>query len=99
RLSGTDWVEGGWNVDELTQVAPWLEERGVDLLDISSAGLHPDQQIPVGPGYQLRFSRAVRQVVSIPVATVGLIETAKQAESAIVDDAADVVLLGRPFLR
>lgn len=99
RLSATDWMPDGWDVPELVRLAVWLEQRGVDLLDISSAGLHPDQRLRVGPGYQLRFSREVRRHVSIPVSAVGLIQTAREAESAIVDDAADVVLVGRQFLR
>ncbi|XPP27005.1 MAG: NADH:flavin oxidoreductase/NADH oxidase [Leucobacter sp.] len=99
RLSASDWTPEGWDVDELVQLAVRLEAHGVDLLDISSAGLHPDQQLRVGPGYQLRFAREVRRHVGIPVAAVGLIETAREAESAIIDDAADVVLMGRQFLR
>lgn len=99
RLSATDWMPKGWNLSELLKVGPWLADRGVDLLDISSAGLHPDQKLSVGPGYQLRFARELRKVVDIPVAAVGLIENAKQAESAIIDEAADVVLIGRQILR
>ncbi len=99
RLSATDWVEGGWTLEDTVRLSARLEELGVDCLDISSAGLDHRQSIPVGPGYQLRLARMVREAVSIPVGCVGLITTPQQAASALLDGTADVVLMGRQFLR
>lgn len=99
RLSATDWVEGGWDLDETLRLAVLLEESGADFLDVSTAGNDHRQRIPVGPGYQQRFARAVREVVSIPVGCVGLITTPQQAAAAVLDGTADAVLAGRQFLR
>lgn len=99
RLSATDWVEGGWQLEDTVRLCAKLEAHGVDFLDISTAGNDHSQKIPVGPGYQLRFAHAVRAAVSIPVGCVGLITTPQQAASALLDGTADVVLAGRQFLR
>ncbi|GMA26977.1 hypothetical protein GCM10025874_02300 [Arenivirga flava] len=99
RLSATDWVEGGWDLPQTVRLARLLEQRGVDLLDVSTGGLDPEQSIALGPGYQVPFAHAVREAVSIPVAAVGLIDTAAQAQSVLDDGSADVVLLGRQLLR
>lgn len=99
RLSATDWVEGGWDLPQTVRLARLLEQRGVDLLDISTGGLDPEQAITLGPGYQVPFAHTVREAVSIPVAAVGLIDKAAQAQSVLDDGSADVVLLGRQLLR
>ncbi|WP_298455681.1 NADH:flavin oxidoreductase/NADH oxidase [uncultured Cellulomonas sp.] len=98
RVSATDWVEGGLTVEEVTQVAKDLAGHGVDLVDVSTGG-NAHASIPVGPGYQVPAARAVREGSGLPVAAVGLIESPQQAESILVDGAADVVLLGRAALR
>jgi 2,4-dienoyl-CoA reductase-like NADH-dependent reductase (Old Yellow Enzyme family) len=99
RLSATDWVPGGLTVEETAEVAALLEPRGVDLIDVSSGGNHPDQQIPLGPGYQVPFARAIRERSGLPVATVGLITEPGQAEKILAEESADAVLLGRALLR
>lgn len=99
RLSASDWVPGGWDIAETVQLCRELEALGVDFLDISSGGNDPHQQINIGPGYQLHFARAVREAVQIPVGCVGLITTPQQAQQALQDGTADVVLAGRQFMR
>ncbi len=100
RISATDWVEGGWDLEQSLALSAALEDRGVDLIDVSSGGLSPDQEIALGPGYQMPFAEAIsRQVSSMAVGTVGLITEAQQAEEALVSGVADVVLMARQFLR
>ncbi|GAA2007504.1 NADH:flavin oxidoreductase/NADH oxidase [Nakamurella flavida] len=99
RFSASDWVDGGLTVEEVTAVAADLVGRGVDLFDVSSGGNHPNQQIPVGPGYQVPLARALREGTGAPVAAVGLITEPAQAEQVLVDGAADAVLLARVLLR
>jgi 2,4-dienoyl-CoA reductase-like NADH-dependent reductase (Old Yellow Enzyme family) len=99
RLSATDWVDGGWTPEETVDLALVLRGIGVDLLDISSGGLDPDQKITVGPGYQVPFAREVRAKTALPVGAVGLITAPDQAESILAEGSADVVLLAREALR
>ena len=99
RLSSTDWVEGGLNVDEVVQVARVLKEHGVDLIDCSSGGLSPSQVIPLGPGYQVPFAERVRREVGIPTGAVGLVTTPEMAQEIIHNGRADLVILGRELLR
>ena len=99
RISATDWAEGGWNIEESVQLATLLKARGVDLIDCSSGGLAAHQQIAIGPGYQVPFSRRIRSESGVPTAAVGLITDAVQAEQIIADDSADMVLLARELLR
>ena len=98
RISADDWTPGGWTVAESQRLAPLLHAIGADLIDVSSGGLHPDQQIPVGPGYQVPFSRALKEV-GATTGAVGLITEPKQAEEIVADGEADVVLLARELLR
>jgi 2,4-dienoyl-CoA reductase-like NADH-dependent reductase (Old Yellow Enzyme family) len=98
RLSATDWTEGGWTLEESVRLAPLLAERGVDLVDTSSGGLHHTQQIAVEPGYQVPFAEALRRT-GIATGAVGLITEPKQAEEILVTEQADVVLLARELLR
>lgn len=99
RLSGTDWVPGGWNIDETVQLARLLAAAGVDLVDCSSGGLAAGQQIPLAPGYQVPIARRVRQEAGIATGAVGLITTAAQAEQIVQSGDADVVLMARELLR
>ena len=99
RFSASDWVDGGLTVEEVTTVSADLARRGVDLFDVSSGGNSPEQQITVGPGYQVPFARAVREGSGAPVAAVGLITEPAQAEQVLVDGSADAVLLARAVLR
>ena len=98
RLSATDWVEGGLNVDDVAQVAKELGGHGVDLVDVSTGGNAP-AQIPVGPGYQVPSAREVRETSALPVAAVGLITDPAQAEAVLADGSADAILLARELLR
>jgi 2,4-dienoyl-CoA reductase-like NADH-dependent reductase (Old Yellow Enzyme family) len=98
RLSGTDWVEGGWDIDQTVTFAKALEARGADAIHVSSGGLAPHQAIPVGPSYQVPLARAVKEAVSIPVITVGLITDYEQAEAIIGTGDADMIALARTIL-
>jgi 2,4-dienoyl-CoA reductase-like NADH-dependent reductase (Old Yellow Enzyme family) len=98
RVSGTDWVEGGWDVDQTIAFARALEARGCAAIHVSSGGLSPAQQIPVGPGYQVPLARAVRQAVGIPVIAVGLITEFDHAEAIVHNGDADCVALARAML-
>ncbi len=99
RLSGTDWVPGGWDIDETVQLAKRLAAEGVDLVDCSSGGLAAGARIPLGPGYQVPFARRVRHEAGIATGAVGLITSSAQAEQVVADGDADVVLLARELLR
>lgn len=96
RLSATDWVEGGLAVDDTVQVAGWLREAGVDLIDVSTGGNAP-ARIPAQAGYQVFAAARVRRA-GLPVTAVGLITEPEQAEQVLVDGAADAVEIGRAAL-
>jgi NADPH2 dehydrogenase len=98
RVSGTDWVEGGWDLDQTIAFAKELQKRGVDWIDVSSAGLSPLQQIPVGPGYQVPLAQGVKEATGLPVFSVGLITEAQQAEDIVASGKADLVALARGML-
>lgn len=99
RISGTDWVEGGWTVAESVELARRLKAEGVDLLDCSSGGGVAQANIPLGAGYQVPISEAVRKGADILTAAVGLITAPAQADEIIRNERADIVLLGREMLR
>lgn len=99
RISGTDWAEGGWTVEESVELGKRLKAGGVDLVDCSSGGNDPTPRIPTGPGYQVPIAEAVRRGAGISTAAVGLITAPVQAEEIIHNDRADLVLLGREMLR
>ncbi len=98
RISATDWLDGGWTVDESVRLAALLREDGADLVDVSSGGNAP-ADIPVEPGYQVPFARRVRLEAQVATGAVGLITEPKQAEDVLADGSADVVLLARELLR
>ena len=98
RLSATDWVEGGWDLPQTLDFCRALAARGCAFLHVSTAGLSPQQQIPVGPGFQVPFAAAVREAVDIPVIAVGLITEPEQAEDIIRSGQADAVALARGML-
>ncbi|MBT5051468.1 MAG: NADH:flavin oxidoreductase/NADH oxidase [Rhodospirillaceae bacterium] len=98
RVSATDWVEGGWSVEETVELARTLDARGCDYIHVSSGGLSPAQQITVGPGYQVGFAEAVKEAVSMPVIAVGQILDAHQAEAILNNGQADMIALARPIL-
>jgi len=99
RISTTDWVPGGWDVEQSVELARALRARGVDLIDCSSGGNVPDARIPVGPGYQVPAAAQVRREAGVPVAAVGLICDAQQAEGILAAGDADLIALARAELR
>jgi 2,4-dienoyl-CoA reductase-like NADH-dependent reductase (Old Yellow Enzyme family) len=99
RISATDWVKGGWDLEQSLQLCSWLKETGVDLIDCSSGGLTPDAKIPAGPGFQTPFASAIRQQTGMAVGALGLITAAEQAEQIVATGLADVVFLARELLR
>jgi 2,4-dienoyl-CoA reductase-like NADH-dependent reductase (Old Yellow Enzyme family) len=99
RLSATDWAESGWSPDEAVRLAGVLKDRGVDLIDCSSGGLVPYQQIPVGPGYQVGFSRQIREATGILTSAIGIITDAVQAETILATGQADLIGMARQLLR
>jgi len=99
RISGTDWVEGGWDVPQSIELARRLKAEGVDLIDCSSGGAVPDAKIPVGSSYQLPIADQIRREAGIATAAVGMITEPEQADEIVREGRADLVLLGREFLR
>jgi 2,4-dienoyl-CoA reductase-like NADH-dependent reductase (Old Yellow Enzyme family) len=97
RISGTDWIDGGWDLEQSTRLGVLLRERGVDLVDVSSGGNAP-ASIPVEPGYQVPLAAGVRSA-GVPTGAVGLITEPEQAEKIVANGEADVVLLARAALR
>ncbi|HEY9130197.1 MAG TPA: NADH:flavin oxidoreductase/NADH oxidase [Dyella sp.] len=98
RVSATDWVDGGLDVEQVVTFAKALEAHGCDAIHVSSGGLHPGQNIPVGPGYQVPLARAVKAAVKMPVVAVGLITEPEQAETIIATGDADLIALARTVL-
>jgi 2,4-dienoyl-CoA reductase-like NADH-dependent reductase (Old Yellow Enzyme family) len=99
RISATDWVPGGWDVDQSVAFARALAQEGVDLVDVSSGGLAPEQQITATPGYQVPFAERVRREAGICTGAVGLIVKPEQADAIVREGRADVVLIARQSLR
>ncbi|HWA10998.1 MAG TPA: NADH:flavin oxidoreductase/NADH oxidase [Opitutaceae bacterium] len=99
RLSCTDWMEGGWDLDQSVELSRRLKGLGVDLIDCSSGGGVPSAKIPNTPGYQVPFAERIRREAGIATAAVGLITDAHQADGIVRSGQADLVLLAREFLR
>jgi 2,4-dienoyl-CoA reductase-like NADH-dependent reductase (Old Yellow Enzyme family) len=99
RISATDWVEGGWSLEDSVKLARRLGEIGVDLVDCSSGGVVPNAKIEVRPGYQVPFAEVVRREAGVLTGAVGLITEPQQAEEIVASGRADVVLLARQLLR
>lgn len=99
RFSATDWVDGGLTLEETTQVARWAAEHGADLADVSTGGNAASAPIPVGPGYQVPHAAAIKRDAGIGTIAVGMISEAFQAEQIVATGQADVVMVGREFLR
>jgi 2,4-dienoyl-CoA reductase-like NADH-dependent reductase (Old Yellow Enzyme family) len=98
RVSGSDWVEGGWDAEQTVAFARALEARGCAAIHVSSGGLDPRQEIPVGPSYQVPLARAVKQGCGLPVVAVGLITEYEQAEAIVGTGDADMIALARTIL-
>jgi 2,4-dienoyl-CoA reductase-like NADH-dependent reductase (Old Yellow Enzyme family) len=99
RLSATDYVEGGWNVEETVKLSSILKKNGVDLIDSSSGGMVPYAKIPFGPGYQVAFAERIRREAGILTGAVGFITAAGQAEEILAKEQADLILIARESLR
>lgn len=98
RLSATDWVDGGWDVEQSIAFSLALKARGAAFIDVSSGGVSSQQKIAAGPGYQVPFAQRIREATAMPVMAVGLITTASQAEAIVAEGQADLVALGRAML-
>jgi 2,4-dienoyl-CoA reductase-like NADH-dependent reductase (Old Yellow Enzyme family) len=98
RVSATDWVEGGWDIEQTIEFARALEERGCAAIHVSSGGLDPRQEIPVGPSYQVPLAREVKRAVNMPVVAVGMITGFEQAEAIVGTGDADLIALARGAL-
>jgi 2,4-dienoyl-CoA reductase-like NADH-dependent reductase (Old Yellow Enzyme family) len=99
RLSVTEWVEGGWSIEDSVRLSKILKEEGsIDLIDCSSGGNNPRQSIPIHPGYQIPLAATVRSEAQIPTGAVGLINSPDLAESIVANGDADIVILGRALL-
>jgi 2,4-dienoyl-CoA reductase-like NADH-dependent reductase (Old Yellow Enzyme family) len=98
RVSGTDWSEGGWTIEQTIAFAQAVEARGCSAIHVSSGGLTSAQQIPIGPNYQVPLARAVKAATSMPVIAVGLITEFEQAEAIVGTGDADVIALARAIL-
>jgi len=99
RISATDWVDGGWDIEQSIALAKQLKPLGVDLIDVSSGGNVAHVKIPVGPGYQVPFAARIRREAEIPTIAVGMITESLQAETIIESGEADMVMLARELLR
>lgn len=99
RFSATDWVEGGWTVEDSVELAQRLKGEGVDLIDCSSGGIAPGIKIPTGAGYQVPLAERVRHGAEIATAAVGLITDATHADEIVRNGRADMVFLARELLR
>ena len=99
RISATDWIEGGWDIQQSVELVRQLKELGADLIDCSSGGNVPHAKIPVGPGYQTQFAERIRREANILTGVVGMITSPIQAEHILVTGQADAVIIARELLR
>jgi len=99
RISATDWIDGGWDIQQSVELARQLKELGADLIDCSSGGNVAHAKIPAGPGYQTQFAEQIRREAGILTGAVGMITSPVQAEHIIVTGQADAVVIAREFLR
>ena len=98
RVSGTDWVAGGWDIEQTVAFARALGARGCAAINVSSGGAVPEQRIPVGPGYQVPLARAVKAATNLPTIAVGLITDYEQAEMIVGTGDADMIAFARTVL-
>jgi 2,4-dienoyl-CoA reductase-like NADH-dependent reductase (Old Yellow Enzyme family) len=98
RISASDWVDGGWDLEQSLVLTQELERLGCQFIHVSSGGVSPHQKIPVGPGYQIEFAARIKAQTSMPTIGVGLITEAKQAETIVQTGQADLVALARAML-
>jgi 2,4-dienoyl-CoA reductase-like NADH-dependent reductase (Old Yellow Enzyme family) len=99
RISATDWVDGGWDIQQSVELARQLKGLGADLIDCSSGGNVPHAKVPVGPGYQTAFAEQIRREANILTGAVGMITSPIQAQHILATGQADAVIIAREFLR
>jgi len=99
RISATDWVDGGWDIQQSVELARGLKKLGVDLIDCSSGGNIAQAKIPVGPAYQTPFAEQIRREAGVVTGAVGMITSPSQAEQIVAEGQADAVFLARELLR
>jgi 2,4-dienoyl-CoA reductase-like NADH-dependent reductase (Old Yellow Enzyme family) len=99
RISASDWVEGGWTIDDSVKLCHLLKNKGVDCIDASSGGTVPYAKIPAGPGYQVPFAEVIKKQTGMLTAAVGIITNAKQAEEILQQQQADLIVMAREHLR
>jgi NADPH2 dehydrogenase len=98
RISGTDWVEGGWDVKQSIAYVQAAKELGIAYVCVSSGGARAKVTIPTAPGYQVPLAHEVRQATGVLTRAVGLITDPRQAEQVLTAGSADMVALARAFL-
>ncbi len=98
RVSATDWVPGGWDLEGTLALATELKARGCAAVHVSSGGVSPAQSIPIGPGYQVSLAQRIKEAVALPTIAVGLITEPEQAEAILAEGQADAIALGRAML-
>lgn len=98
RISATDWVEGGWDLEQSVTFAQELKKNGCDFIHVSTAGLSPQQQIKAAPDFQVPFAERIKRETGLPTIAVGLITEPEQAEAIITEGRADMVAVGRGML-
>ena len=98
RISASDWVEGGWDLEQSVALAHELKKLGCDFIHVSSGGLSPKQQIPTTPGYQVPFAQRIRRETGLATIAVGLITEPKQADTILAEGNADLIALARGIL-
>lgn len=98
RVSATDWVPEGWSLDDTIALSQALKDRGCAAIHVSTAGVSPKQEIPVGPGFQVPFAARIKAEVGLPTLAVGLITEPEQAEQILQDGDADAIALARALL-
>jgi 2,4-dienoyl-CoA reductase-like NADH-dependent reductase (Old Yellow Enzyme family) len=99
RISSSEFVEGGWDIDDSVQLSKWMKDAGLDLVDASAGGNSANQVLKLEPGYQVPFAEAIREQAGIMTAAVGLITEAQQAEAILETGKADAVVIGREIMR
>ena len=108
RISATDWLPGGWNIEESVIFAGELKARGSAYIHVSGGGISPTvragtakdsrSSVVLGPGYQTGMARRIKQETGLPTIAVGLITQAHQAETILFTEQADMVAIGRAML-
>jgi 2,4-dienoyl-CoA reductase-like NADH-dependent reductase (Old Yellow Enzyme family) len=98
RISASDWIEGGWDVAQSTELSLKLKALGCDFMHVSSGGISPQQKITIGPNYQVHFAKAIRAATGMTTTAVGLITAPQQAEDILQAGDADLIAIARALL-